>query len=882
MQIMYHQKGMATILLVLLIGLTAMIITSTVARGLVTNKEAKVTSHAQTNAQIMGWAGVNAFREHLFELGKRGVHHLKKLENTSVTLRNDLNQKVIVAKNIKVVNCEREGHCLITADISSNNLTSQAATTIHAIYQVDIKTGEISIPSEMPSLNFSGDTFLSGTTLSAEIPNTKAVLNVDGGHVSIQAGFKTHNISKLTINAKKDNAGRGGDVIIDCSLTACGNIEIDINAEGHVHIIHPGKFGTIKALEWVKLQTGVTAGNIEALGTVDLALKSTAENIRTLGNVELSEGSSAQNIFTNGDVKLRTNVTASSVQTIGSVRVSVDSRVLGDVISGQHIDISNSTVGGNVKAYEYVDLDTSSKVNGSVFAQNKSKQGIGTNKSAVRMSTSWVGGSVYANGHLRMLDSLFGEDVHGDVYLTGEIKALSWSHRTIIGTVKEKMTWAALKTTVPAIEFTIPPALDPTIFTKQVQDEIAAHMDFVTKVDVLMYKDQSNYIFTKENGAARIYLNHLRNEDSQLTYIYENGQQYVYDHNNQKTLVNSQGFYLGKYTLNGKHYVGAICQEVEQEQAMTNSSLVENGHRSGYCKSEIIGYLPRVSLDFNGFNGAERKIFGWPDDYDFTLPDSFYIRSTQESSIDNAAFAPGIMYFEGKLIISGDENIHADSMTTAFTNSFLAEGSIDAIAMSPRIFSPYNVLREGQENLICSRQLQSVNGEDYQARPPQSLPNTLSSRFLTPVNLCKDANTFSYTMNKKPNSEIEGEEVIEKIKIDGVEVNKLDLGLVALMSNRVIRIGACARIYGDVLAKSNVEGSASCGVTSNPNGIYGSISSEGQSPTALNVQQHNTFGAGSNLIIPDKQYTNVKPTGELTMQTGLRVEDARLKWAKYL
>lgn len=878
MQSMKHQKGMATILLVLLIGLTVMIITATVAKGLVANKEAKVSSHAQTNAQIMGWAGVSAFREYLFQLGSKGTHHLKNLDSSSVTLRNDINQKVIVAKNIKVVNCESEGTCLISADISSNNLTSQAATTIHAVYNVDIKTGEVSIPSEMPNLNFSGDTFLSGTTLSAESPNTHAVLNVDGGHISIQAGFHTHNISKLTINAKKDAAGKGGDVIIDCSLTACGNIEIDINAEGHVHIIHPGQFGTIKSLEWVKLQTGVSAGNIEALGTVDLALKSTAENIRTLGNVELSEGSSAQNIATNGDVKLRTNVTASSVQTIGAVRVSVNSRVLGDVVSGQHVDISNSTIGGNIKAYEYVDLDTSSQIKGSVFAQNKSNAGIGTYKAAVRVSTSTIEGNVYANGHLRLVDALIGKDVLGDAYLTGEVKLLQ---RGVAGTVKEKLTWEQLKSATPEINFTVPPALDEQLFRKQVQDEIAEQMEFVTKVDVREYKNDSNYIFTKANGAARVYLNQLRNEDTQLTYIYESGQQYVLDQNNQKTLVNSEGFYLGKYILNGKHYVGAICLEVEQLQAMTNSSLFQSGHKSGYCKTEIVGYLPRVSLDFNGADGSERRIFGWPDDYDFTLPDTFYIRSTQESSVENAAFAPGIMYFEGKLVISGDENIQADSMTTAFTNSFLAEGSIDAIAMSPRIFSPYNVLREGQENLICSRNLQSVNGMRYSSQPMTS-PTTLSSKFLTPVNLCKDANTFSYAMNKTESLDIAGEQVIEKLSIDGVEVNKLDLGLVALMSNKVVRIGACARIYGDVLAKSSVEGSASCGITDSSNGIYGSISSEGKSPTDLNVQQKNTFGAGSNLIIPDKKYTNIKPTGELILQTGLVVENARLKWAKYL
>lgn len=872
---MKRQQGMATILLVLLIALTVMTITASVAAHLTANKEAKVAAHAQTNAQIMGWAGVSAFREYLFKVGNRGVQHLQRLHNTSVTLRHDANEKVVIADNIQVEGCTTQGNCTITADISSNNITSQAATTIRAVYELNIQQGQVSIPNEMPNLNFAGDTFLSGTTLAAEVPNTKAVLNVEGGHVSIQAGFKTENISKLTINVKKDANGKGGDVIIDCSTTACGNVEIDINAEGYVHIIHPGQFGDIKSLEWVKLQTGVKAQNISALGTVHLALNSSAQQIRTLGDVELTEGASAQNIYTNGDVKLRTNVKANYIQTIGAVSVSVFSQVAGDVISGKEVNISNSTVGGDVKAYEYVDLDTSAEVKGNVYAQNKSRQGIGTYKAALRLSTSTIYGNVYADGHIRLLDSVVGKDILGNVYITGEVKAIS--DRTIEGEIREKMPLNQ----IPGLDFVIPPALDEAVFREQVLREINEQMNFNTKVDVRVYKDQANYIFTLDNGMARVYLNHLRNESTQVTYRYEEGKQYAYDQNNQKTLVNDRGFYLGKYSLNGQDYVGAICLSVVQEQSMTNSSLLEDGHRSGYCNSEIVGYLPRVSLDFNGLNGDKRRVFGWPDDYDFTLPDTFYIRSTQESSIENAAFAPGIMYFEGKLIISGDENIRADSMTTAFTNSFLAEGSIDAIAMSPRIFSPYNVLREGKAELICSRRLQSVTGQSFSGTPNTS-PRTITEQFLTPVNLCKDASTFSYAMNQVPHPDAPDQMVTDQVEIEGVKVNKLDLGFVALMSNKVVRIGACARVYGDVFAKSTIEGSAACGITQNPNGIFGSMSSQGEAPTSLDVQQDNTFGAGSKIIIPNPEYTNARPSANVSLENGLQVESGTLKWARYL
>ena len=61
MQALKKQQGIATILLVLLIGITVMLITASVARALITKKEAATAAHAQTNAQILNWAGGAAF-----------------------------------------------------------------------------------------------------------------------------------------------------------------------------------------------------------------------------------------------------------------------------------------------------------------------------------------------------------------------------------------------------------------------------------------------------------------------------------------------------------------------------------------------------------------------------------------------------------------------------------------------------------------------------------------------------------------------------------------------------------------------------------------------------------------------------------------------------
>lgn len=56
-----RQKGGVTILLVVLLGVAAMVATASVAYSINSKKEANVAAHAQTNAQMMAWAGTSAF-----------------------------------------------------------------------------------------------------------------------------------------------------------------------------------------------------------------------------------------------------------------------------------------------------------------------------------------------------------------------------------------------------------------------------------------------------------------------------------------------------------------------------------------------------------------------------------------------------------------------------------------------------------------------------------------------------------------------------------------------------------------------------------------------------------------------------------------------------
>ena len=817
MHTLKKQQGMATILLVLLIGITVMLITASVAKTLVTHREAGVSAHAQTNAQLMGWAGVGAFRQYLLDQGNIQVSNLTQLNGQSVILRTEANKKEIIAKNIRVQGCTAEGSaCTIVADISSNNMTSQAATTIEATYDLDLKNDSVTVAGQSSAINLSKATILSGTALEAEVPNSKVVLNIDG-YTSIQAGFSTKNISELTINST-------GNVDIDCSINKCGNTKININAQGYVHIVNPGSFGSINATGDVMLTTGVKADSISSLKNVNLTTNSYAGTIKADDYVLLTNAS-AGTIYSNGKVTLTTTSTASSISTMGDIMLST-STVNGNIEAAGHIDISASTVKGDARAYEYVDMDTVATVQGSVYA--KGKKTIGLTGNSVRLSTSKILGNVYANGNLMLLGV---DEIKGNVYLSGEIKGLFDYEIKGSKTVGQP---------VANLDFTIVSAVNQAAIQKSIKDQ----MTFETHVDVRVYKKDANYIFSQSTKFNRVYLNYLKNPANTLTYMYENDKQYAVDNSGNKTEISNNGFAIGDYTTGGKTYIGAVCLTAVD----------------GRCTSDIIGYLPRISVG---------KTLGIDNDYDIDAFGTWYIRSTSaKSSIQNATLAPGVMYFDGKLIIAGNANFEADSTANAYTNAFLAEGSIDAIAASPRIYSPYNIAREGDASLICNRTLKTVS--DTELSINTTSPKTLSNKYLIPTNICKNDNEFAYSMNKNAN----GDRVA--VEIDGKSIPKLDLGYVALMSNNIVRIGACARIYGDVLARGTIEGSAGCGLTSNPNAITGNISTQGESGVA------NTFSAGSKIVVPNSNYTNAKDIPASTTNTGLKAQSSKLTWSKYL
>lgn len=897
------QQGMATILLVLLIGITVMLITASVARALMTKKQSATAAHAQTNAQILGWTGVSAFRQFLINKGGSNFEGIRNLLNDE-TIINDSNYDV-TAKNIRVVGCATTTDpCRVIADISSNNKSSKAATTITAVYDLVLKNGTVTTTSETVNLGLTGHTSMIGNTIEAESPAAKVNINIDGN--LLMSNLITKDIAEITINST-------GNVVIDCGVNNCSSTKLNINAQGYVHLTNGGNYGQIYtkkeftaltnvkvdklyALDDIKISGAGTvvkeahgnknvymdafgtAGNIEANGDVTLMATSKAQNIESNGKVKIS-GAEAGNIKAQGKVTLDTGASVKEIHTMNEVssisfskthsiyaklKVSlINTTVNGNVYTGEHLYMSDgdikkvSNAQGNVYAAHYVQLLAGANIEGNVYARGESTITVGVltqREASFSSSTGKVRGNIYGK-----LAYFWGADtVDGKVYyLTDSPKGAGAT-----GKKSEKVN------SIPELAFTIPNVNRVPSITTYVSNYIDGKLDFYNAVDVRVYKKEANYIFIPENKDRRVFLNHLKNRSNGLTYMYRETQtggtlvreQYALDSNNREIHINNTGFNLGAYTIGNSRYRGAICLDAEQTRLFEYYDFM--------CTSEIIGYLPRVELI------EKRALNEALNDYDHASGASihtWYLRSSlSKSQFDNAVMAPGVFYFEGHLYISGNSDHPEDN---AFTNTFLAEKDITARDLRPSIYSPYNMKRfERGEQLICNRELKNL--ENHALTQPTK-PATLSNRYLIPTNLCKEDNSFAYKLD---HVDYDTSKAKDTVTIDGKQKFKDDLGYVALMGNGDIYLAGCPNIYGDVHARGFISYvGAACGTK--PYGIHGAVNTQAK----YNGGNLTTdFLAGTKIVIPKKGLS-----GSITTEaTGPAInvpmlESTTLKWARY-
>ena len=305
-----QQRGMATILIIMLMGLALTVTALGVMYSVRTSQEQQVTVHAATHSQAGVWTAAEAVGLYLKELDKTALMAF----NPEKPLKFKINDNNVVAK-IFPLDVDTAPHHL-RAEISYTDTAAKATSTLEVVYNITLSTGNPPPPPPPPppdggqdALTFSKNLNMSGSI--TVLGGDAAIFNVDGdvnlGNASI-TGIKTINASgNITIGSgiKVDNLYANGDITLTGSasvLTAASLKDITINsgasqgilnANGNITIKN-GSVTTADALGFIKASSGGAHGAFTAGKTIEIS------------NGSLSSANAVGNIDINGSLQLTT------------------------------------------------------------------------------------------------------------------------------------------------------------------------------------------------------------------------------------------------------------------------------------------------------------------------------------------------------------------------------------------------------------------------------------------------------------------------------------------------------------------------------------------------------------------------------------------------
>lgn len=300
-----QQRGMATILIIMLMGLALTVTALGVMYSVRTSQEQQVTVHAATHSQAGVWTAAEAVGLYLKELDKTALMAF----NPEKPLKFKINDNNVVAK-IFPLDVDTAPHHL-RAEISYTDTAAKATSTLEVVYNITFTPKK----NEEPSTQTLGNNVLSFATnmsMSGSITmlgGDAAIFNVDGD-VLLEGSVK--NIK--TIQAT-------GHIVIKSSIDTEEIFSNEtITLEGSASVIKASALGNI----FVKSGGGnqgilnsnsniiITGGNVNeanALGSITATSGGATHGIFTAGkNIEV-KGNSLQNANAIGHINIEGNIT---------------------------------------------------------------------------------------------------------------------------------------------------------------------------------------------------------------------------------------------------------------------------------------------------------------------------------------------------------------------------------------------------------------------------------------------------------------------------------------------------------------------------------------------------------------------------------------------
>lgn len=265
-----QQRGIATILIVLLVGLAMTASSLAIMHSLRATQQKQVAVHAITHAQTGVWAGAEAFRRYL---GTLTSTQLKTLNGSmNLQLGNGTDFGAMSLQNITSV--ESANSFQVKATIVNAHGNARASAAVEVVYEVNKGETCPGCVVLAAALNFYDDLDARGNLQFLTPAGQTPIINVDGDIVFTNVSVPAH-----------------------ANINATGSITLD---------------------------SGISFKDVHANGNVHLKMSATADKVTALGEVstEASSQSGAKIIWANGNVTLRSSYRSDSVNSRSTISVT--------------------------------------------------------------------------------------------------------------------------------------------------------------------------------------------------------------------------------------------------------------------------------------------------------------------------------------------------------------------------------------------------------------------------------------------------------------------------------------------------------------------------------------------------------------------------------
>ena len=307
----FQQQGVATILIVLLVGISMTALSLGVIHSVKSTQHKQAAVHATAHVQPLAWAGVEIFRSYLETLDKDQLEALTANKKISISLSTVATANAFVnATLLNTPEAFKEGeftYYRITTAVTAFDKTAGASSTLKAVYDVAPAGGDNCLECIVLDaiLDFHDNLSIDGgITVKAPAGGT-ATFNVDGNvdaiNVSLTSINKLHSTGNIVISA---------GTFID-ELFANGNISI----MGSAGTTRAAALGTITMADNTKADTlhSNTGISLSGIATVRVSLD-------TLGSLNVNSVTAQGTATTGADILVPSGggslVSANAVGTI--------------------------------------------------------------------------------------------------------------------------------------------------------------------------------------------------------------------------------------------------------------------------------------------------------------------------------------------------------------------------------------------------------------------------------------------------------------------------------------------------------------------------------------------------------------------------------------